>query len=128
MNLGCRAAQQLEVASGRQIGERSFQRVEFKMSRSGGYADMIVCLDIAKVGTGEYSFTVTMRGEMLYESAGCNSIQQAILEAVDVEPEFLGVQVAYQTLVAGTYAPDELRSGVNEVADLCVLNAAKFNQ
>lgn len=97
------------------------------MSRSAGRADMVACLDIAKVGTGEYSFAVTVRGEMLYESAGCTSIQQAILEAVDVEPEFLGVQVAYQTLVAGTYAPDELRSLVNEVAELCVLNDAKFS-
>jgi hypothetical protein len=87
---------------------------------------LVVELDVSPLDSGLYSYTVSHGGAVLFEDAGFASLAAALVSAAEDGTEFLGFEVIYRGIVAGTYEPDDLLSGSDAVAKLCVANGARF--
>lgn len=78
-------------------------------------SSIIAELSVHKVAPGQYLFTVSHGGEVLYEDAGFTSIEEAISSANNQHGPILGFEVAYQGVVVGTYLCEEIEHVVDEV-------------
>jgi hypothetical protein len=83
-------------------------------------------LNVSKLDKGLYGYAVSHGGSVLFDDAGFASIAAALISAAEDGAEFLGFEVTYRGVVAGTYQPDELLSRTDVVAQLCVENSARF--
>lgn len=83
-------------------------------------------ISVMKLDAGLYGFVVSHAGQHLFEEAGFTSITAALVAAAEDCGGFVGCQVTYDGIVAGTYAPDELAASSAAVAELCIENSARF--
>lgn len=83
-------------------------------------SSIIARLNVHKVAPGQYTFSVSHGGEVLYEDAVFTSIKEAISSANDQQGPIRGFEVAYQGVVVGTYLCEELEHVVDEVAERAV--------
>lgn len=83
-------------------------------------------ISVMKLDAGLYGFVVSHAGQQLFEETGFASITTALAAAAEDCGDFVGCQVTYGGIVAGTYAPAELAASSAAVADLCIENSARF--
>lgn len=83
-------------------------------------------ISVMKLDAGLYGFVVSHAGQQLFEETGFTSITTALAAAAEDCGGFVGCQVTYGGIVAGTYAPAELAASSAAVADLCMENSARF--
>lgn len=86
----------------------------------------VASLVITKIGDGLYSYAVEVAQQELFSEAGFDTITQALSDAGANAAAFIGCEVTYSGIVAGTFSPAELVARGEEVAQLCVENAARF--
>jgi hypothetical protein len=78
---------------------------------------MIVRIDIDGSDATHYDYTVRYEAEDLYADAGLASVVESLVGAVEgLPPEAIGVEVAYQGVVSGTYPLQVLAMNLDQVA------------
>lgn len=88
---------------------------------------VVANLWVSRFDSSLYGYTVEVDDTVLFDDAGFTSITDALADAAKSSSKFIGLQVGYAGLVAGTYAPSELLQNCDAVAQLCVRNAGRFN-
>jgi hypothetical protein len=66
---------------------------------------MIVRFNIDPVAGGYYEYHVTYEGEDLYADSGLSSIEECVIAATEgLGQDAVGAEVAYKSIISGTYA------------------------
>lgn len=79
---------------------------------------MIVRIDIESDGPRAFSYRVSVEQEALYDDTGLASIAEALVGAVEgLPPEAAAVELAFQSIVSGTYPLAVLAMNVAQVAE-----------
>jgi hypothetical protein len=81
-------------------------------------------LDISKIDSGLYGYTLSYRGQEMDSDAGFSSIREAIESAAEIEGNIRGVEVSYAGLMVGTYPLTKLLSSAEQVAQRALETAS----
>lgn len=87
---------------------------------------LIVRLDVEKIDSGLYAYSVSCGGVQLYEDSGYTSISDALMAASSGDGEFLGYEVAYGGVTIGTYASVASTANAKFIAQAAVDTVASL--
>ena len=78
---------------------------------------MIVRIDIDGTDAELYDYRVRYEAQDLYADAGLASVVESLVAAVEgLPPEVIGVEVAYRSVVSGTYPLQVIAMNLDQVA------------
>lgn len=90
---------------------------------------MIVRLDITRHADALFGYCVSVGGHDLFEDVGLISVRQAIVGALaGLAADMRAVELAYGSVVSGTYPVSVLSSHIDALAEHAVLTAAAVQQ
>lgn len=88
---------------------------------------LLARLDVDRLDTALYEYTISYSHRKLFSDAGFSSISDALGAAAEDAPEnFIGFEVAYAGLVVGTYPVQEVQANAEAIARRAVENASTF--
>lgn len=87
---------------------------------------IIAKLSVYKIAPGVYEFDVCNGTDTLYEDAGFDSIEAALMAAAEQDGPICGFEVSYGSIVVGTYLCEELKTQAAQIAEHAVERQAVF--
>ena len=79
---------------------------------------MIVRIEVSQAEPGHYMYAVVHEGEELYSDVGLSSVSEALVGATEgLPPAVVAVEVAYQSIMSGTYPLNVLAINLHQIAE-----------
>lgn len=90
---------------------------------------MIVRLDIEHTSPDACAYEVSFDSELLYDDEGLASVEEALVAAIEgLPPETIAVELAYASIVSGTYPLNVIAMNLEQVAAHAVNTAAAIQE
>ena len=90
---------------------------------------MIVRFHIDPIEQGQYEYRVSYEGEDLYSDSGLGSIEDCIVAATEgLGQDAIAAEVAYKSIISGTYALASLALMSAQIADHALQTADAIDE
>ena len=92
-------------------------------------APMIVRIDIEQTEPSLFAYRVSAETEILYDDENLDAFDGALIAAIEgLAPDVIGIELAYNGVVSGTYPLQVIATNLNQVAAHAINTTAAIRE